>query len=209
MIVMAILLAPLFKCLLNGLSYPMSIVYIRSLRSHQHGSFPTRQTVDMPLSDISTIHSSLRSAFTSLKSLPLPYRQHFLLQLSCMLQETHTLASAIYADLGEPAFDGYIGEINAMIDRTIIPARTVPKWAREKGYVGHEDVAEPWKLWLVPTPKGTMLFIIVCTVNGTIAPIVAAAAAKHLTPLTLKLGGKSPVIVDLKCALELAAKRTM
>ncbi|KIK51772.1 hypothetical protein GYMLUDRAFT_50331 [Collybiopsis luxurians FD-317 M1] len=47
------------------------------------------------------------------------------------------------------------------------------------------------------------------TGNGTIARIIAAATAKHLTPLTLELGGKSPMIVDPKCDLELAAKRTM
>ncbi|KIK50614.1 hypothetical protein GYMLUDRAFT_51077, partial [Collybiopsis luxurians FD-317 M1] len=46
------------------------------------------------------------------------------------------------------------------------------------------------------------------TGNGTIARINAAVAAKHVTPLTLELGGKSLVIVDPKCDLELAAKRT-
>ncbi|KAG2129419.1 aldehyde dehydrogenase [Suillus bovinus] len=34
------------------------------------------------------------------------------------------------------------------------------------------------------------------TDNGKVARIVASAAAKHLTPLTLELGGKSPVIID-------------
>ncbi|KIK50837.1 hypothetical protein GYMLUDRAFT_50974, partial [Collybiopsis luxurians FD-317 M1] len=47
------------------------------------------------------------------------------------------------------------------------------------------------------------------TGNGTIARINAAVAAKHVTPLTLELGGKSLVIVDSKCDLELAAKRTI
>lgn len=36
---------------------------------------------------------------------------------------------------------------------------------------------------------------------------VMAAAAKHLTPVTLELGGKSPVIVDETANLKLAAKR--
>ncbi|EJT97620.1 ALDH-like protein, partial [Dacryopinax primogenitus] len=34
------------------------------------------------------------------------------------------------------------------------------------------------------------------TGNGTVGRIVAAAAARHLTPLTLELGGKSPVVID-------------
>lgn len=33
------------------------------------------------------------------------------------------------------------------------------------------------------------------------------AAAKHLTPVTLELGGKSPVIVDKTADLKLAARR--
>lgn len=37
--------------------------------------------------------------------------------------------------------------------------------------------------------------------------IVMAAAAKHLTPVTLELGGKSPCIVDTAINLECAAKR--
>ncbi|KAF6765639.1 Aldehyde/histidinol dehydrogenase [Ephemerocybe angulata] len=34
------------------------------------------------------------------------------------------------------------------------------------------------------------------TGNGRVARIISAAAAKHLTPMTLELGGKSPVIID-------------
>lgn len=45
------------------------------------------------------------------------------------------------------------------------------------------------------------------TGNGTVGRIVAQAAAKHLTPVTLELGGKSPVIVAADANLELAASR--
>ncbi|KAJ7113375.1 aldehyde dehydrogenase [Mycena epipterygia] len=47
------------------------------------------------------------------------------------------------------------------------------------------------------------------TGNGRIARIISAAAAKHLTPLTLELGGKSPVIVDGSFDIALAAKRIL
>ena len=40
-----------------------------------------------------------------------------------------------------------------------------------------------------------------------VGKIVAKAAAKHLTPVTLELGGKSPCIVDETIDLKLAAKR--
>jgi aldehyde dehydrogenase (NAD+) len=45
------------------------------------------------------------------------------------------------------------------------------------------------------------------TGNGTVGRIVLRAAAEHLTPVTLELGGKSPVIVDNDCNLEVAARR--
>jgi len=35
------------------------------------------------------------------------------------------------------------------------------------------------------------------------------AAARHLTPLTLELSGKSPVIIDPDTDIDLAAKRVL
>lgn len=45
------------------------------------------------------------------------------------------------------------------------------------------------------------------TGNGRVGRIVARAAAEHLTPVTLELGGKSPVYVDETVNLGEAAKR--
>ena len=45
------------------------------------------------------------------------------------------------------------------------------------------------------------------TGNGTVGRIVMEAAAKHLTPVTLELGGKSPCIVDETANLDTAARR--
>ena len=45
------------------------------------------------------------------------------------------------------------------------------------------------------------------TGSGEIGRIVMAAAAKHLTPVTLELGGKTPCIVDAKTHLEYTARR--
>ncbi|KAG6331416.1 hypothetical protein ID866_7675 [Astraeus odoratus] len=47
------------------------------------------------------------------------------------------------------------------------------------------------------------------TGNGKVARIIASAAAKHLTPCSLELGGKGPVFVDSMYDMELAAKRIM
>jgi aldehyde dehydrogenase (NAD+) len=45
------------------------------------------------------------------------------------------------------------------------------------------------------------------TGNGAVGRIVMAAAAKHLTPVTLELGGKSPVVVEPGADLEVTARR--
>jgi aldehyde dehydrogenase (NAD+) len=45
------------------------------------------------------------------------------------------------------------------------------------------------------------------TGNGTVGRIVMEAAAKHLTPVTLELGGKSPCLVDQQTDLDVAARR--
>jgi aldehyde dehydrogenase (NAD+) len=45
------------------------------------------------------------------------------------------------------------------------------------------------------------------TGNGQVGRVVMEAAAKHLTPVTLELGGKSPVIVASDADLDVAARR--
>ena len=45
------------------------------------------------------------------------------------------------------------------------------------------------------------------TGSARVGKIVAQAAAKHLTPVVLELGGKSPCIVDQTADIELAARR--
>jgi acyl-CoA reductase-like NAD-dependent aldehyde dehydrogenase len=41
------------------------------------------------------------------------------------------------------------------------------------------------------------------TGNGQVGRIVAAAAAKNLTPICLELGGKSPVVIDENVDIEM------
>ncbi|KAI0649636.1 NAD-dependent aldehyde dehydrogenase [Trametes meyenii] len=45
--------------------------------------------------------------------------------------------------------------------------------------------------------------------NARVGRIIAAAAAKHLTPVTLELGGQNPVVVDPKCNLKTTARRIL
>ena len=45
------------------------------------------------------------------------------------------------------------------------------------------------------------------TGSGKVGRLVMAAAARHLTPVTLELGGKNPAIVDHSADIEVAARR--
>jgi len=45
------------------------------------------------------------------------------------------------------------------------------------------------------------------TGSVAVGKIVAKAAAEHLTPVTLELGGKNPCIIDKNCNIKLTAKR--
>lgn len=48
---------------------------------------------------------------------------------------------------------------------------------------------------------------IIYTGNGRVARVVMRAAAEHLTPVTLELGGKSPTIVSRHARLDVTARR--
>ncbi|XP_029413955.1 fatty aldehyde dehydrogenase [Nannospalax galili] len=48
---------------------------------------------------------------------------------------------------------------------------------------------------------------ILYTGNTAVGKIVMEAAAKHLTPVTLELGGKSPCYIDKDCDLDVACRR--
>ncbi|KAM6946313.1 aldehyde dehydrogenase family 3 member A2-like [Aplochiton taeniatus] len=45
------------------------------------------------------------------------------------------------------------------------------------------------------------------TGNSTVGKVVMAAVARHLTPVTLELGGKSPCYIDKNCDLRVACRR--
>lgn len=47
---------------------------------------------------------------------------------------------------------------------------------------------------------------ILYTGSTAVGKVVMAAAAKHLTPVTLELGGKSPCYIDRDCDLDVACR---
>ena len=81
-------------------------------------------------------------------------------------------------------------------------ARLVPKYLDQKAITLVEG----------GVPETTALLAehfdhIFYTGNGTVGRIVMAAAANNLTPVTLELGGKSPVIIDESANIRVTARR--
>lgn len=85
-----------------------------------------------------------------------------------------------------------------------IIAELVPKYLDPKAYAVVNGAVEETKA-LLDLQWGHIFF----TGSTRIGRLVAAAAARYTTPVTLELGGKSPVIVSPDYDLELAAKRIL
>jgi len=81
-------------------------------------------------------------------------------------------------------------------------ARLVPEYL-DTDCVRVIEGAVPESTALLELPFDHILY----TGNGTVGRIVMAAAAKHLTPVTLELGGKSPCVVLPDADLETTARR--
>ena len=85
---------------------------------------------------------------------------------------------------------------------SVVLARLVPKYLDQKAITLVEG----------GVPETTALLAehfdhIFYTGNGTVGRIVMAAAANNLTPVTLELGGKSPVIIDESANIRVTARR--
>ncbi len=81
--------------------------------------------------------------------------------------------------------------------------RKVIEEAFEQGYVEMAEGGPEVSQYLLKKPWGHIMF----TGSPKVGKIVYKAAAETMTPVTLELGGKSPVIVDRTANLKLAAKR--
>ena len=81
-------------------------------------------------------------------------------------------------------------------------ARLIPKYLDERA-VAVVEGGVPETTALLSERFDHILY----TGNGRVGRIVMEAAARHLTPVTLELGGKSPAIVDQEVDVDVAARR--
>jgi aldehyde dehydrogenase (NAD+) len=80
-------------------------------------------------------------------------------------------------------------------------ARALPDYLDDRAYA---VVSEGVSNETILNQKWDKIFY---TGSGRVGKIVMQAAARHLTPVTLELGGKSPAIVDAAADLAVAARR--
>ncbi|HEX7375128.1 MAG TPA: aldehyde dehydrogenase family protein [Steroidobacteraceae bacterium] len=81
-------------------------------------------------------------------------------------------------------------------------ARILPRYLDAEAFAVVEG-GIPETTELLEQPFDHILY----TGNERVARVVMAAAAKHLTPVTLELGGKSPCLIDKSADIEVAAAR--
>ena len=106
-----------------------------------------------------------------------------------------------------------VGAISAGCCSILKPSPDTPTIAK----VMEEMIAEYFDPNYITVVQGgkdtnTILFtqhfdLIFFTGSPTVGKVVMKAAAEHLTPVVLELGGKSPCIVDADASIDIAAKR--
>ncbi|KAH9073066.1 aldehyde dehydrogenase [Lactarius deliciosus] len=181
--------------------------------------------------EIDAAYNTLQATFRAGTTRPLAWRKHQLNQLVLMLRENiESIVQGFSVDLRKPAAEVLTGEIGPVVpewQRTWSP--TILK--RPKGVV---LVISPWNypIFLSLQPiigaisAGCPAVLKPSEIGPGVSSVLADlfpkyldpsayrisqwAAAEHLTPLTLELGGKSPVIIDANTTdLKIAAKRVL
>lgn len=223
--------------------------------------------------------SRLQRTFRSGRTKPLSWRRSQLDAIRRMLAENkQAIIEAVRADLGKPASETLLMEIDLVMDEARFVRRRIGLWSARHPKPMHW-LLQPAFGWTLTEPKGVVLVIspwnyplllslepmvdaiaagnAVClkpselsptishlladlidryldpdafavveggpdettalldmpfdhifyTGGGRVGKIVMEAAAKHLTPVTLELGGKSPCFVDHTVNLNTAARR--
>ncbi len=229
--------------------------------------------------EVADAAARLRATFASGRTADLAWRRRQLQGVIDLVeQHEQRLLDAMAADLGKPAFDGWLTDLLTTRDEARFALAHLDRWVQPTSHPV-PMVARPSKAWTEPQPLGVVLVIapwnypvqlvlsplvgalaagncvllkpselapatsaaiaelvpayldpdavtvleggvdvttellalpwdhILFTGSTRVGKVVMAAAAQHLTPVTLELGGKSPTIVAADANLEVAAKR--
>ncbi|KAG4963263.1 hypothetical protein JHK82_039937 [Glycine max] len=106
--------------------------------------------------------------------------------------------------------EGAVDETSALLQQKWDKIFYTVSLTREVSFEAYSHIAQVQEICMRLLHIGSMALDsapnnICC--NGRVARIVMAAASKHLTPVVLELGGKSPVVVDSNINLKVATRR--
>jgi aldehyde dehydrogenase (NAD+) len=235
--------------------------------------------IPTPLDDIPGVVARARQVFLGGRTRPVEWRIGQLQALRAALREDEAkILEALHADLGKSGFEGWLGEVNFLVNEATHAIENLPAWSRPERVatplflrpgrckihrepLGVALIIGPWnyplQLMLSPligaiaagnaavlkpsevaaetsqllaeliarhldadafaTVQGGAVETsrlleqkfdhVFYTGNAAVGRIVMQAAALHLTPVTLELGGKSPCIVDRSANMNVALRR--
>lgn len=239
----------------------------------------TEATVGATGAEIAEARQRLRDTLRSGRTAGREWRKRQLQGIIDLLEQNEeALTAAMAADLGKPAFEGWMTDLLTTRDEARYALGHLDDWMRKRGHP-IPLITKPGRAWVQPQPLGLVLIIapwnypvqlllaplvgavaagnavvlkpselapatsavladlvpryldpdavavieggvdtttallaeqwdhILFTGSTRVGRIVMEAAARHLTPVTLELGGKSPVIVAGDADLTVAARR--
>ncbi|XP_058199345.1 aldehyde dehydrogenase family 3 member F1-like isoform X2 [Rhododendron vialii] len=141
----------------------------------------------------------LRETFRSGKTKEVTWRRSQLQALLSLLREREgEILEALKQDIGKHPVESYRDEIGTVVKSVNYALGGLNQWMSSKK-AKLPIVAFPATAELVPEPLGLVLIISSWNFpfgSARVGKIVMTAAAKHLTPVTLELGGKCPAVVD-------------
>ncbi|KAF3847243.1 hypothetical protein F7725_020271 [Dissostichus mawsoni] len=168
-----------------------------------------------------------RKSFQTGKSKPLEYRIHQLKSLLRFITERRRdIADAVKKDLGKSANGTELFETLGLEGEIKLAIGKLAEWAAPRPPSEVSSNSSKVMEELLPQYLDKDLFPVVTggvsetqellkqkfdhvfyTGSSTVGRIVMEAAARHLTPVTLELGGKSPCYIDKNCDISMACRR--
>eukprot|EP00063_Salmo_salar_P044249 XP_014019084.1 PREDICTED: aldehyde dehydrogenase, dimeric NADP-preferring-like isoform X3 [Salmo salar] len=157
-----------------------------------------------------------RETFLTRRSRPLEFRVQQLKSLQRMITDRQgEIATALKQDINRSQYDTPLLELIGLENEISLAVSKLAQW----------DAPRPVEKSLL-TISDQELYPVVCggvsetqellrqrfdhifyTGNSTVGKLVMEAAARHLTPVTLELGGKSPCYIDKNVDLRVACRR--
>ncbi|XP_034691511.1 aldehyde dehydrogenase family 3 member I1, chloroplastic-like isoform X2 [Vitis riparia] len=152
----------------------------------------------------------LRGSFNAGKTKSYEWRIAQLKGIEKMIDEREKdIIEALHEDLSKPEHEAFVSEISMSKGACKLALKELGHWMKpEKAKTSMTTY--PSSAEIVSEPLGVVLVISTWNYplcSPRVGRIVMAAAAKHLTPVTLELGGKCPVVVDSNVNLQVAARR--